>query len=138
MVRRSCKVDAPWDSGPRIDAGDLPRRELHVLVRAPARDHALDFGSPPRERRQHSPTRSRECDDGPRDVGSEAETNAAVNGQEAALQFGPLGQIRTNVLALYEIRRAGEVPFQDADELGALRFKAPALSPRQIRRRIYG
>lgn len=41
-----------------------------------------------------------------------------------------------------ELQRAGysndSIYSQIADELAALRFKAPALSPRQIRRRIYG
>ena len=41
-----------------------------------------------------------------------------------------------------ELQRAGysndNIYSLIADELGALRFKAPALSPRQIRRRIYG
>ena len=41
-----------------------------------------------------------------------------------------------------ELQRAGysndNIYSLIAQELGALRFKAPALSPRQIRRRIYG
>ena len=41
-----------------------------------------------------------------------------------------------------ELQRAGysndNIYSLIAEELGALRFKAPALSPRQIRRRIYG